>query len=344
MATTILLRRGLVASLPTLATGEIGYATDTKTLYVGDSTASPPRILMAGTGIITNSDVNASAAIAYSKLALTGSILNADINASAAIAYSKLSLTGSILNADINASAAIARSKIAAGTASHVVIHDGSGFLSSEASLAVTRGGTGAASLTSNNVILGNGTSAVQFVAPSTSGNVLTSNGTTWTSAAPAGGATCKVISTTETRNSSTMVASSVLTFGLTWAASTAYSVYGVLLIINTGSANPDADFQFNGPSTAASSLNLSYTVLRDGATNVVAMGTITSFVTGGTAGELANLSLNTIHKVIITGGFVTSGTPGSTALTLEWAQNLTDAGNVTSLLPGSFIKVQAHA
>jgi len=52
--------------------------------------------------------------------------------------------------------------------------------------LGVAFGGTGATTLTSNNVILGNGTSAVQFVAPSTSGNVLTSNGTTWTSAAAA--------------------------------------------------------------------------------------------------------------------------------------------------------------
>lgn len=51
--------------------------------------------------------------------------------------------------------------------------------------LPVASGGTGATSLTSNNVILGNGTSAVQFVAPGTSGNVLTSNGTTWTSATP---------------------------------------------------------------------------------------------------------------------------------------------------------------
>jgi len=52
--------------------------------------------------------------------------------------------------------------------------------------VAVANGGTGATTLTANNVILGNGTSAVQFVAPSTNGNVLTSNGTTWTSAAPA--------------------------------------------------------------------------------------------------------------------------------------------------------------
>jgi len=51
--------------------------------------------------------------------------------------------------------------------------------------LPVANGGTGATSLTANNVLLGNGTSALQAVAPGTSGNVLTSDGTTWTSAAP---------------------------------------------------------------------------------------------------------------------------------------------------------------
>jgi hypothetical protein len=54
--------------------------------------------------------------------------------------------------------------------------------------LTVAQGGTGATTLTANNVVLGNGTSAPNFVAPSTSGNILTSNGTTWTSTAPAGG------------------------------------------------------------------------------------------------------------------------------------------------------------
>lgn len=49
--------------------------------------------------------------------------------------------------------------------------------------LAVADGGTGASTLTG--VVIGNGTSAMTAVAPSTSGNVLTSNGTTWTSAAP---------------------------------------------------------------------------------------------------------------------------------------------------------------
>jgi hypothetical protein len=50
--------------------------------------------------------------------------------------------------------------------------------------VAVGKGGTGATTLAANNVLLGNGTSAVQVVAPGATGNVLTSNGTTWTSAA----------------------------------------------------------------------------------------------------------------------------------------------------------------
>jgi hypothetical protein len=56
--------------------------------------------------------------------------------------------------------------------------------------LAVANGGTGATSMTANNVILGNGTSAVQVVAPGAAGNVLTSSGgTTWASTAlPASG------------------------------------------------------------------------------------------------------------------------------------------------------------
>jgi hypothetical protein len=61
------------------------------------------------------------------------------------------------------------------------------------ATVPVSSGGTGATTLTANNVLLGNGTSALQAVAPGTSGNVLTSDGTTWTSAAggvPYSGAT----------------------------------------------------------------------------------------------------------------------------------------------------------
>jgi hypothetical protein len=88
--------------------------------------------------------------------------------------------------------AAAFRTAIGAGT--------GGGDVSGPASatnnaLAAFDGTTGKliknASLTANNVLLGNGTGAPLVVAPGTAGNVLSSNGTTWTSAAlPAGGLT----------------------------------------------------------------------------------------------------------------------------------------------------------
>ena len=54
--------------------------------------------------------------------------------------------------------------------------------------VAVTNGGTGTGSLTTNGVLLGNSTSALKTVSPGSSGNVLTSDGTTWASTAPAPG------------------------------------------------------------------------------------------------------------------------------------------------------------
>lgn len=67
------------------------------------------------------------------------------------------------------------------------------GAVSVAGTLAVANGGTGATTLTANNVILGNGTSAVNFVAPGSNGNVLTSNGTTWTSAPGSSGTVTSV-------------------------------------------------------------------------------------------------------------------------------------------------------
>jgi hypothetical protein len=98
-----------------------------------DGTGNVSLTTVIGTGAIVNADVNASAAIAYSKLNLASSItssdivdatiVNADISATAAIAKTKLDLggtitsadlvDGTIVNSDINASAAIALSKLA---------------------------------------------------------------------------------------------------------------------------------------------------------------------------------------------------------------------------------------
>jgi len=80
--------------------------------------------------------------------------------------------------------------------------------------LPVANGGTGLATLTANNVILGNGTSAPTFVAPSTNGNVLTSNGTTWQSSTPASGVSLSANNTwtgTQTFNGSSSIFGTVL-------------------------------------------------------------------------------------------------------------------------------------
>jgi hypothetical protein len=87
--------------------------------------------------------------------------------------------------------------------------------------LPVGNGGTGAATFTANNVLLGNGTSAFQVVAPGANGNVLTSNGTTWQSTAPTAGVSTINFGTT----------------GLTpsTATSGAVTVAGTLAIANGG-------------------------------------------------------------------------------------------------------------
>jgi hypothetical protein len=59
-------------------------------------------------------------------------------------------------------------------------------ILTSAATVTVAQGGTGSTSLASNQVLLGNGTGAIQSVAPGNSGNVLMSNGSTWVSSANA--------------------------------------------------------------------------------------------------------------------------------------------------------------
>lgn len=112
---------------------------------------------LALSGSIVNADINASAAIAYSKLNLASSIVNADVAAGAAIAYSKLNLASSIVNADIAAGAAIALSKLASLTASRVLVSDGSGVISvasaTSANLGTLTDGSNADALHSHGVL-----------------------------------------------------------------------------------------------------------------------------------------------------------------------------------------------
>ena len=87
----------------------------------------------------------------------------------------------------------------------------------SSVSTAITpaQGGTGLITIPANNVILGNGTSNVAVVAPGTSGNVLTSNGTTWSSSTISAASVSAAGSTTQVQynNAGAFAGSANLTF-----------------------------------------------------------------------------------------------------------------------------------
>lgn len=78
-----------------------------------------------------------------------------------------------VKDSNIKVGAAITRTKLASGTASHVLINDGSGVMSSESALAISRGGTGQATQQA----------ALNALAPSSPayGQVLGYDGTNWT-------------------------------------------------------------------------------------------------------------------------------------------------------------------
>jgi hypothetical protein len=210
------------SKLATLTSGNIlvGNSSNipTSVAVTGDVTVSNAGVVAIASGAIVNADVNASAAIAHSKLAsltsgniivgnssnvptavavtgditvsnagvtaiASGAVVDADINASAAIAYSKLAslasgnilvgssvgvptsvaltgdvaisntgvasiAAGAIVNADVNASAAIAYSKLAPLTSGYILVGSNLGVLTPVAVTGdVTISNTGVTSL-----------------------------------------------------------------------------------------------------------------------------------------------------------------------------------------------------
>jgi len=95
------------------------------------------------------------------------------------------SLMGNLtLNGSSSGSVTISPPAVAGTTTITIPATSGTMLVGSGGALSVSQGGTGVATLTANAVVLGNGTGAVTSVSPGTSGNVLTSNGTTWISQA----------------------------------------------------------------------------------------------------------------------------------------------------------------
>tara|TARA_R100000808_G_C2138781_1_gene146743 strand:- start:672 stop:1652 length:981 start_codon:yes stop_codon:yes gene_type:complete len=98
----------------------------------------------------------------------------------------------------------------------------------------VADGGTGASTHTANAVLVGAGTSAITSISPSTSGNVLTSNGSTWSSAAPAGGGKMlQVVSATTTTSTQTSSTSYVDATNLTATITPSAATSKILILLS---------------------------------------------------------------------------------------------------------------
>lgn len=160
--------------------------------------------------------------------------------------------------------------------------------------IAVANGGTSLTTLTANNVILGNGSSAPNFVAPSTSGNVLTSNGTTWTSAAPAAASVqIAVFNDTETQgtNGGTFTSGAWQTRVLnttqssqSWASLSSNQITlsaGTYFVQGSGTARYVDTHQTRWQNITDSNTTVTGTSEQSGSSVVVNATTSRSFVTG---------------------------------------------------------------
>lgn len=177
--------------------------------------------------------------------------------------------------------------------------------------LGAANGGTGATSLTANNVLLGNGTSAVQVVAPGTTGNVLTSNGTTWQS-------------TTPVNNGVTSFSAG--TTGLTPSTGTngAVTLAGTL---GTGNGGTGLTTFTSGKAVYASSSS----ALTTGTLPTAAGGTgLATFTSGGALYASSSSALTTGTLPVGSGG------TGATTLTGYLSGNGTSAVTASTTIPTS--------
>lgn len=174
------------------------------TIGTGTWQASPVGPAYGGTGVVNN---------AANTLTFTGNFsLGITLTTNTSVTFPS---SGTLVNTGVTTLSSLTS---AASLATVGTITSGTW---SATTIAVNKGGTGLTSLTANNVILGNGTSTPNFVAPGASGNVLTSNGTTWTSAA----------ATSTQILLATVTASSSATVDFTSNINSTYKVYLVELI-----------------------------------------------------------------------------------------------------------------
>lgn len=301
---------------------------------VGGSTAAnintAEALANAATATNTNNTIvkrNGSGAAALNVTGnLTGSVTgNVTGNVSGTAATFTGNLTGDVTSTGMTTSVSnLTRSKLAAGSINQVVINDGSGNLTSEATLAKTRGGTAqdnssltfpstgtvpAYTPTNHGVVISGSGAAAVVTSAGTSLQVLTSNG-------PSADPTFQTapVSTTLTTKGD------VQTFSTVNARQPVPGDYGMLLpdsAQTTGWRNADYLTRIRGDSQKN---YIQYNDFENGATTGWSLGhvTLTNGIPTGTptfgSGASGNLSVSANNTTPISGGF--SGLMNSSAAT----------------------------
>jgi hypothetical protein len=266
--TAIAISSAAVSGLAASATTDTTNANNITSGTLGTSRLSGSYTGITGVGTLTAGTWNANTIAAiYGGTGLTSFTTGDLIYANSSTTLARLADVA-VGNALISGGVGAAPSWGKIGLATHV-----------NGTLPVANGGTGATSLTTNNVILGNGTSAVQFVAPGTNGNILTSNGTTWVSAAAGGGS---------------VPSGSVMLFVQTaaptgWTKSTTHDNKALRVVSGTAGSGGSVAFTTAFASQAVSGTNSSTTATNQATT---AGGSVSTTLSGG--GSVSSTTLAT--------------------------------------------------
>jgi hypothetical protein len=226
-------------------------------------------------------------------------------------------------------------SSFTAGTTGFTPSTATTGAVTLAGTLNVANGGTGATTLTANSLVAGNGTSAVSLIAPGSAGNVLTSNGTTWSSASKITTATSQA-STSGTSITFSSIPSWVKRITVMFNGVSTNGTSPVLIQVGSGSLTTSGYNSIGTGFSATTSVSTSFTTgfsIEDSSVatftryGAVVLTTWNNnwFITGG-------MSRASNAPSIANGGVSLSGTLDRLAITTVNGTDAFDAGSINIL------------
>jgi hypothetical protein len=325
----------------------IAPALGTPTALIGTNITGTAAGLTAG-NVTTNANLTGDVtSVGNATSIASGVIVNADVNASAAIAYSKLNLATSIVDADISAAAAIVDTKLATiSTASKVSNSATTATSANTASAIVARDASGnftAGTITAN--LTGN----VSGSSGSTTGNAATA--TALQTARAINGVNFDGTAAITVAAAAGTLTGTTLASNVTASSLTSVGTLGSLTVTNpiTGSVTGSSGSTTGNAATAtalatgrtiAITGDIVYTSPSfDGTGNVTAAGTLATVATPGSTGGSTAIPIITINAKGLTTSITTAaviapaGTlSGNTLAAGVTASSLTSLGTIANL------------